>query len=620
MLPQSLPLLLLLGAGIAIGGPSTSGINLPSIDFAELVGANENVRVFLQTQLTELGALQIKGIPRFEEARAAALEPLSACLEREEASVTRRQTMSDGSQRISTGAASTKGQAQPFSSSCGETAGALRQAIDLGVRQLLLALDAASSPTTPVLSPYPYFEDLLRHGDHLEHLHVYFPAPSTQAQTKARAMPQAAAAAPTPTIDFHTDGGLFIAMTSGLHARGGQAVAPTGALYLQTRAGLTVRVNSADLDGSLVFMVGEGGARWLAPRLGAPLRAVPHMLAAALPGSGSEPPSVRTTRAWYGKMYLPPADATVAGVPYRVYREGEVRELASSAPGRARPAVLPAACGGGGVSMSKSNKTHTAITKRSNSYGYGLAASSTDCQMGDGTQGIYCWMQCMAIPTTCGAGTAPECFNSATGSVDTAGDSMCESTCSIQCMSTANSGNSPSGMGNASTVANNGYCYGSGTSMIMDGFRSQGLSPLLSVPCINFLLPKLTLDTRWKFAIGCLGAFLMGTLLPYFHRARIVASRWKFASRMQRTAAFAGLYFSSTALGYLLMLLAMTYSTELFIMVLLGLTCGFCLFMQDQAVNVSDPCCDEGDSKGSSRGLGEILIGGQSGHGLLSVQ
>ena len=112
----------------------------------------------------------------------------------------------------------------------------------------------------------------------------------------------------------------------------------------------------------------------------------------------------------------------------------------------------------------------------------------------------------------------------------------------------------------------------------------------------------------------------MGTLLPYIHRSRIVASRWKFSSRLHRAAAFAGLYLSSTALGYLLMLLAMTYSTELFVMVLLGLTCGFCLFMQDQAVNVSDPCCDEGEVKGSSRGLGEILIGGQSGHGLLNVQ
>ena len=601
---------------------TVSASELPSVDFVDLVAPNDELLVYIKTALTSLGALQIRSVPIFEEARAAALLPLAGCLQREGEARKRRQGMDDGSQRISTGAASIRGKAQPFSSPCGDAAGALRLATDLGVRQLLLAIDVASSQppaaapaakailaAQAVLRPSYYsYEDMMREGEHLEHLHAYYaPANSTSL-------------APSPTIAFHTDGGLFIAMTSGLYARGDTAVTSSGGLYLETAAGNIVKLSSADLDDSLVIMVGEAGAKWLAPKLGAPLRAVPHMLVADLPpaSAGGGPP---TTRAWYGKMYLPPADALVAGgMPYRQFREEEMRILAGANGASSSMLALPSACGPSARALSPTNKT---LGGGSSSGSYRAPLSSTQCITTDGDAGIYCWTQCMPVQPACGCGTTAQCYNSATESVlspDAALNVMCAETCAPRCMENQTNAT-------ATAVSNNGFCYGAGTSMIMDGFSSQALAPLLSVPCINFLFPRLTMDSRLKFAAGCTAAFFLALLLPYVYKARIlIAQRWIFPSVRHRSATMVGLYLCSTTLGYLLMLLAMTYSAELFLMVIAGLTVGYFLFMQEQPIMTSDLCCDEGivfDTKSrdaaASASAPQNPMQGLSQHGLLGA-
>eukprot|EP01030_Chromulinospumella_sphaerica_P010426 gene10426-10232_t len=86
----------------------------------------------------------------------------------------------------------------------------------------------------------------------------------------------------------------------------------------------------------------------------------------------------------------------------------------------------------------------------------------------------------------------------------------------------------------------------------MSGFTSTatGTSLYVSSPseeaeCVNLLFPSWTLDQPWKFAVACLGVLCLGL---------------------------------SQTLSYLLMLVAMTYSVELFCMVVLGLTLGYLLF------------------------------------------
>jgi hypothetical protein len=139
-----------------------------------------------------------------------------------------------------------------------------------------------------MLPSYETYEALLSKGEHLEHLHAYFSSPfhnstreesshkNTAVDTKLRKPPDESA-----TIDFHTDGGLFIAMTAGLYKT--HAASLDSGLYIRLPSGSTAMARLD--DDSLVIMIGEGGARWLQPRLPTemPLRAVPHALKVAFP-------------------------------------------------------------------------------------------------------------------------------------------------------------------------------------------------------------------------------------------------------------------------------------------------------------------------------------------------
>ena len=380
-------------AVVALAVLHCSAAGLQSFDYTELAAPTKEVLTRLVLALTTTGALQVTGVPSYAEARKTALGQLADCLANEEDETTvTKMTMTDGSIRKTTHAATggTRGLASGFGSACADSAADLRTAIDLGTGALLQALDAARVSATDLMRPYRSFDDIQRNGEHLEHMHVYWAPPSS------------AASSAKPTVDFHTDGGLFIAMTSGLYSSN-QGGADGEGLYLELADGAVLRVNSAETQDNLVFLVGEAGSKWLAPVLGQPLRAVPHKLVAALPSGGS--------RAWYGKMYLPPADAFVAPAAqvYGTVREQVNKALsAGSASGHSRSESLPVACG-------------------PSSY----LTSSTGCTAADGSAGVECWMQCMSTASLpCGSDAV--CFDSATNTTNS-GNTMCPSTCSLQC-------------------------------------------------------------------------------------------------------------------------------------------------------------------------------------------
>ena len=61
----------------------------------------------------------------------------------------------------------------------------------------------------------------------------------------------------------------------------------------------------------------------------------------------------------------------------------------------------------------------------------------------------------------------------------------------------------------------------------------------------------------------------------------------------------------------MLMLVAMTYSSELFFMVVLGLSLGYGVFLVEKHAPVStDPCCadDEVKDNGTNHSLHELLV------------
>ena len=131
------------------------------------------------------------------------------------------------------------------------------------------------------------------------------------------------------------------------------------------------------------------------------------------------------------------------------------------------------------------------------------------------------------------------------------------------------------------------FCYG-GTSMYMDGFHWKD-----SV-CIIYLFPSWILNSPGKFAAAALGSLFVGGLLEWIiMRRRTVLS--VMSPGRSRLFAAAACYGAQLSLGYLAMLVAMTYSWPLFICIILGIVSGHILFNAKDSVfpvKVSPPKSD----------------------------
>ena len=190
-----------------------------------------------------------------------------------------------------------------------------------------------------------------------------------------------------------------------------------------------------------------------------------------------------------------------------------------------------------------------------------------------------CWMQCMHT-SECSVDEAL-CWNTATNS--TCSPSGHDYDCALKCF-----GTDPAAPPSA-------FCNGR-SSMYMTGFAWTGGG---STPCVILFFHGWALDTPGKFRLGCAGVFCLGLLVEWLvewlvHLRRLLA-RERPASRQQRVrreAAAAALFGLNIAAAYLAMLVAMTYSVQLFLLVCLGLVAGHFLFNRRAPVAESaDPCC-----------------------------
>lgn len=147
------------------------------------------------------------------------------------------------------------------------------------------------------------------------------------------------------------------------------------------------------------------------------------------------------------------------------------------------------------------------------------------------------------------------------------------------------------------------YCYGS-TSMYMHGFEWQGTT------CVAYLFQSWVLNTPGKFAAAAIGTVFFGILLEasiYLRRmvtsyisAKVAsgegagtsgAGSWKY------TFVSASTYMVQLSLGYLIMLVIMTYSAPLFIAVIVGLGSGHILFSILRSRQEKKPCPCSSSSK-----------------------
>jgi hypothetical protein len=140
-------------------------------------------------------------------------------------------------------------------------------------------------------------------------------------------------------------------------------------------------------------------------------------------------------------------------------------------------------------------------------------------------------------------------------------------------------------------------------------------------PCLNLLVPSWTLDTRFKFSGACGAVFLLAVAVEGFSKLRHRVVRSAKTQRRQRQQSNAtttttsattrllvtALHGIQALLGYLLMLVTMTFSIELFTCVVAGLATGYAVFfrtnnpttttttavMDDEDLHMtSNPCCE----------------------------
>jgi len=184
---------------------------------------------------------------------------------------------------------------------------------------------------------------------------------------------------------------------------------------------------------------------------------------------------------------------------------------------------------------------------------------------------IFCWHDC--VPGG-GCGEEAKCW-------DYAKDEKClpdthNDRCAPKCF--------------AAPPAEKPLCIpGSLTSMYMDGFHSSLLGGTL--PCVVLFTAGAVLDERWKIFVACLMVFLLGGSIE-----GVVVLRKKVGGVIglgvgKRRVVLGGLFFVNMTLAYLAMLVAMIYSIELFISVVLGLVAGHLFWSNGSLSESIEPCC-----------------------------
>ena len=118
--------------------------------------------------------------------------------------------------------------------------------------------------------------------------------------------------------------------------------------------------------------------------------------------------------------------------------------------------------------------------------------------------------------------------------------------------------------------------------MYMDGFHW-----IHDTTCVIYLAPEGVLSSRGRFAAAVIGTIVFGALLEFviYQRRRAMVGASAGYSRLAASAVFYG---GQLTLGYLLMLVVMTYSGPLFASVVLGIVLGHVLFNARDAILVDN--------------------------------
>jgi len=515
--------------------PTVVTFNVWTVSHEDLLINSELTNSVLMTQFITNGIIAVSDVPRYKTIRKLASQGITTCIMNEEVKW-----------RVSIGGDSYKGKLNDMNHKCGnsEDVKSLRHIVDNVARLVFHSLDNDRN-----IGNYDSFSDLMYHGNHFENIHIYS---NNTSKSSANTLNDNQ----NIKLNLHTDSGMLIAMTRGYYTDGTVPIEQDNGLYIQLPYNDVVTKTNIDED-SIIFMIGEGGQEWLSPGIfdGQSLRAVPHALITDVAGP--------IKRVWYGKMFQPPKDFTIFNTSMNYQQFSDIQKSYLNNKNLNDYEALPAACG-------KSRKLHLVMSSSND--------DDVVCPPGD----VLCWMHCMStVNLTCGQDAF--CFDSVSHQ-EVDGNKMCSS-CSLQCPLPSNN-------------TFNGYCYGSGSAMFMEGFESILSSPRGTTECTNVLFPGWTLNNGVKFFVACVGILLFGIFIQYLTKCRFDLNKVKSNEKSHQYKVVM-LYGVQVICSYLAMLIAMTYSVELFLMICIGLTIGYSLFHISSPPPASvDPCCTiDDDSK-----------------------
>jgi len=513
--------------------PLAWAYEVPSVSFPALDAAAA------KKALASVGALRVTDVPGFFDARRRFLQRAPRdCVVGDSAFA----QLEDGTRRLTVGAKSDRGVAPARLAACEELS-TVRDLVELASRRLFHALDSDAS-----MPPYDTLTQLMHAGEHLEHVHAYETEEEESHSTRRN----------NPSLPRHTDAGLMISMV------GDYGDAAT--LSLELPDGRVVDVD--DDDDAILFLVGQGAVSFLS-RGSLLLRPAPHAV------------KVHRDRLWYGKMWLPPADALVksSGLTWSEHRETLVREPLS------HDGLVVADVGCSSMIYDDDEEERGSSSSSSTPERRFLSAVTSElCKTQNGKDGILCWAQCVAVEDLECSADEVQCVEFSSGKVldgstDCPGHSFAD--CGPVCANNAANA--------TSSFDDGGFCVGEGVVMYMDGFRSafETNAPL----CVNFWNTKWTLRSKFRFAWGVVGAFCVGGLVEALIWLRRCLFRKRGSSPRTKAAALLALHFVQSVFGFLAMFLAMTYNVEIFLAVCLGATVGHFVFNFSNLPTASDPCC-----------------------------
>ena len=137
------------------------------------------------------------------------------------------------------------------------------------------------------------------------------------------------------------------------------------------------------------------------------------------------------------------------------------------------------------------------------------------------------------------------------------------------------------------TTATTPFCQGMYMTMFMDGFHwSMFLRRPPAPQCLNYFVQSWRLDNASQFQGAMLFTFLLAILVEGLSSARSVLVRRSNipnntrAAYQHQHALLTAIYALQTLLGYILMLVTMSFSVELFLSVVVGLMVGNLLFIR----------------------------------------